>query len=110
MSQVKKFQPVELSAVFGPVLRLLGHITGRKHPADAKGDLEKLQHFLETLPLSTEDFGLACARLKNAQRYLVARELGAARWELQTLRQQLLYRVETSAKEPRLRKRLPDVM
>jgi hypothetical protein len=40
---------------------------------------------LNALPLSTSEFGLAVSRLKNARRYYVAEETGAARFELQLL-------------------------
>ncbi len=45
---------------------------------------------LETLPLTTEEFGLANNRLQNANRYSTSGELGAARWELVMLRKALL--------------------
>ncbi len=40
---------------------------------------------LESLPLSTDEFGLACTRLDNARRYLEFTEPGAARYELRLL-------------------------
>ena len=40
----------------------------------------------ESLPLTTEEFGLASNRLRNANRYVMSGELGAASWELGTLR------------------------
>ncbi|MCZ7526575.1 MAG: hypothetical protein M5U14_09490 [Acidimicrobiia bacterium] len=70
------------------------------------GELYELQVLLETLPLSTDQFGLACVRLQNAQRYLVSEEHGAARWELNTLRQQLRLQLEAEA-VPRPRRKAP---
>ncbi len=40
------------------------------------------QAMLEALPLSTEEYGLACRRLTNAQHYLRYTEPGAAWYEL----------------------------
>ena len=40
---------------------------------------------LESLPLSTSEFGLATTRLNNARRYLESSERGAARYELRLL-------------------------
>ena len=41
---------------------------------------------LESLPLTTEEFGLARNRLQNATRYVMSGEFGAASWELGSLR------------------------
>jgi hypothetical protein len=51
----------------------------------ALDDLAAVRHMLETLPLSTDDFGLACTRLRNARHYLRYTEPGAARYELRLL-------------------------
>ena len=40
---------------------------------------------LNGLPLTTDEFGLAANRLKNAHRYFVAEEPGAARYELRLI-------------------------
>ena len=50
----------------------------------ADGFLDALA-MLATLPLSTQEFGLATNRLHNARRYATAQERGAARFELQLL-------------------------
>ena len=39
----------------------------------------------ETIPLATNQFGLACTRLQNAQHYLRYTEPGAAWYELRLL-------------------------
>lgn len=44
--------------------------------------LVKLEELLESLPLATAEYGSAKCRLRNAQRYLRANEIGAARYEL----------------------------
>ena len=67
------------------------------------GELEAIEGLLETIPLSSEEFGVACNRLRNARRYLAASERGAARWELKMMRQQLKRYAETPTVEPRRR-------
>jgi hypothetical protein len=47
--------------------------------------LSDFETILESLPLSTSEFGLAHNRLQNALRYLASAEPGAARYELQLL-------------------------
>ena len=52
---------------------------------DADGWLDELTEalvLLESLPLSTSEYGLAASRLNNARRYLESSERGAARYEL----------------------------
>jgi hypothetical protein len=70
------------------------------------GEVDDLRILLETLPLSTDEFGLACNRLTNAKRYLQSSEIGAAMWELRALRQQLQNRADAQPCEPRARRRL----
>lgn len=96
---------VSLASVFQPVLNSLVRLTKMvRCGQDAGGELDEMQVLLETLPLSIDDFATACNRLRNAQRYLQARERGAARWELNTLRQQLGNRLEAEAKPGRRRR------
>jgi hypothetical protein len=47
--------------------------------------LQDSQGVIESLPLSTSEFGLASNRLQNAANYLASGEPGAARYELQLL-------------------------
>ncbi len=51
----------------------------------AHDDLAAVRSMLEALPLSTDEFGLACRRLQNAQHYLRYTEPGAAWYELRLL-------------------------
>ena len=50
-----------------------------------KDQLTVAAMLLESLPLSTSEFGLAMNRLNNARRYLKSNECGAARYELRLL-------------------------
>ena len=51
----------------------------------AQDDFAAARSLLEAMPLSTDEFGLACTRLQNAQHYLRYTEPGAARYELRIL-------------------------
>jgi hypothetical protein len=73
---------------------------------ETDGEVDDLRILLETLPLSADEFGLACNRLTNAKRYLQSNEPGAAMWELNALKQQLQNRADAQPYEPRARRRL----
>jgi hypothetical protein len=51
----------------------------------ARDDFAAARSMLEAMPLSTDEFGLACTRLQNAQHYLRYTEPGAAWYELRML-------------------------
>ena len=48
-------------------------------------ELQQVRDLLESLPLATDEYSTATNRLRNAHRYLVSKERGAARYELQLL-------------------------
>ena len=79
-----------LQSVFRPVLNALGELIQRlENRCATNGQVHELQALLDALPLSSDEFGLACNRLRNAHRYLLAREPGAAKWELNALKRSL---------------------
>ena len=97
---------VPFHSVFSPVLKQAEFLvraleTRRAEPTE----MEILAGLLETLPLASNEFGLACTRLSNAQRYLDSAEHGAARWELNAMVQQLQAQASAEPKEPRRRLR-----
>jgi hypothetical protein len=57
----------------------------RKLDEAAQDDFAAVRSMLEAMPLATDQFGLACTRLQNAQHYLQYTEPGAARYELRLL-------------------------
>ena len=61
--------------------------------------------FILVVVNSTDEFGLACNRLKNARRYLIAREVGGARWELNTLRTETRSQLEAEVADGRTQRR-----
>ncbi len=64
-------------------LRLLLPRLGNRSFAIA--ELNEIQDMLNSLPLDSEDFGVAINRLRNCYRYLCSNEIGAARYELKLL-------------------------
>lgn len=95
---------VTIDSVYKPVLATLSRLVRKLTNEDAaSAEVGQLQTLLETLPLSSDEFGIACNRLSNAQRYLQSNEAGAAHWELNALANQLRGRANAKTREPRLR-------
>jgi len=68
-------QNATIESVFRPVLSSLARLARQVHDGrDTSSDVNELRVLLETLPLSSEQFALACNRLRNAHRYLQAQE------------------------------------
>jgi hypothetical protein len=70
----------------------------------AHDDFAAVRCILEAMPLPTDQFGLACTRLQNAQHYLRYTEPGAAWYELRLLASSLRSG-EQQVREPRRRLR-----
>ena len=101
-------EAVSYNSVFQPVLSSLARLVQQlRQGHNTNGELEDLQNLLESLPLSTQEFVLACNRLQNAQRYLKSEERGAAKWELHALQQHLRThsKAEASTAGRRIRRR-----
>ena len=87
------------------VLQSLGRLQQKRQLDDAAhDDFAAIRAMLETVPLATDQFDLACRRLQNAQHYLRHTEPGAARYELQLLVSSLK-NGEPEVREPRRRVR-----
>lgn len=105
MSHVSEAASVSLQSVFHPILAKLGQFADKLRRGNSGDEeLEALRHLLETVPITSEEFGSACNRLKNAQRYLLSHETGAARWELDALRHLLRRSATAETVEPRRRR------
>lgn len=61
---------------------LLRSVRRRQNVLD---DVQRVRDLLDSLPLPTGEYGTATNRLRNAHRYLVSQEHGAATFELQLL-------------------------
>ena len=72
--------------------------------ADVIDRLQQVRELLDSLPLPTDEYSTAFNRLRNAHRYLISQERGAARYELALLAASLRYEQKTSA-NPRRRLR-----
>jgi hypothetical protein len=97
---------VAIHAVFAPVLKQAEFLVRALESRRAvQTEMENLAGLLETLPLASSEFGLACTRLSNAQRYIDSAEHGAARWELNAMVRQLRAQAYAETKEPRRRLR-----
>lgn len=96
---------ISLQEIYRPVQKaiekLVNQLRGGYH---GNGELDDLMIMLESLPLSTDEFGLAFNRLMNARGYLISCVCGAAIWELNALRRQLCSRITAEAAVPRLRR------
>jgi len=94
ITEQKQHAP-SLQEMFAPMLKLLGRLTQQlREGLSGDTELEDMRFLLETLPLTTEQFGLATNRIQNAYRYFKASERGAAKWELNALREQLRHQLE----------------
>jgi hypothetical protein len=67
---------------------------------DISRPLQDFLEILESLPLTTGEFGLARNRLNNAISYLACAQPGAARYELRLLEGSLRYWGEESDNQP----------
>jgi len=87
------------------VQQTLGRLMQSRNLDDrTAGTFQAARGLLESLPLSTDQFGLACRRLDNARRYLEFTEPGAARYELRLLASSLKFAADC-VREPRRRLR-----
>jgi hypothetical protein len=69
----------ELSQAIEHLMRCLNQ------DADVLEGMQEVRGLLDSLPLSTDEYGTASNRLRNAYRYLVSQERGAAKYELRLL-------------------------
>ena len=68
------------------LVRSLRQLVGQETESRAlTGELPEASALLESLPLSTTEFGVATNRLHSVFRYLESGECGAARYELRLL-------------------------
>ena len=60
-------------------------LTRLNRETDPLAEMQQLRDSLVTIPLPVDEIIVVSKRLRNAQRYLVSQEIGAARYELKTL-------------------------
>jgi hypothetical protein len=94
-----------VSQITHSVNQCLGRLLQKRQLDEAAhDDLAAARGMLEALPLSTDEFALACRRLQNARHYLRYTEPGAAWYELRLLSGSLGLE-HHEAREPRRRLR-----
>jgi hypothetical protein len=87
------------------VNQCLGRLLQKRQLDEAtRDDFAAARSMLEAMPLATDQFGLACMRLQNAQHYLRYTEPGAAWYELRLLASSLKH-AEPIVREPQRRLR-----
>ncbi len=86
------------------VVQCVNRLLQKRRLDDAtEQDFASARVMLDALPLSTQEYDLACRRLQNAQHYLRYIEPGAAWYELRLVARSLLGQPEI--REPRRRLR-----
>lgn len=75
-----------LEKVYLPVLTAVGRLLRAiKSDRTLDCDFDRAMFLLETLPLTSDEFGVAKLRLNNAKLYSSNGELGAAGWEVKAV-------------------------
>lgn len=108
MNHVLTTQHSTLPDTYHTVSRRLEDLLNGTARGNSQEDLSLIESVLHSLPLATDEFGLAQNRIRNARRYYQAREVGAARYELRLLMCSLRHKfIEQVAVEPQRRLRQP---
>lgn len=95
---------VAIADVFNPVLSALMRLVQKaRQGVVSLGEVDQLEGLLQSLPLASNDYGIAINRLSNARRYLQSTETGAACWELNILANQIRTQANAKTVEPRRR-------
>ncbi len=80
----------QLSDIRQQVTSIIDQLTSVKMTSDeALVQIAQLGFLIDSLPFPSDHYGVAKNRLRNAQRYFVCDEVGAARYELRLLLGQL---------------------
>lgn len=108
MSHVHTILPTTFLDTYDTVARRLEAMVNGKSGDNPHEYLIRIESFLDSLPLATDEYGLAQNRIRNARRYYQAHEVGAARYELRLLMCSLRHRfADQVSVEPRRRLRQP---
>ena len=96
MPSMQTFDAISRSTI-SPFANVLGELIHELQKAIRKAELglafiqetERVGDLLSSLPLATQEYGLAHIHLRNANRYANSGEFGAARWELRAINKTL---------------------
>ncbi len=85
MNHVTTIPHVDFLETWHTVSRRLAILLSGNTANDQLEDLAHIKLCVDSLPLATNEDGLAQNRIRNARRYYQGREVGAARYELRLL-------------------------
>lgn len=103
MRSIQKLSTATLDTIRQELIDTVEHLLASlRRDTEIVAELQEVCELLESLPLATDEYQTARNRLRNAHRYLVSQERGAARYELKLLAGSLRPR-EVQAMEPRMR-------
>lgn len=103
MRSIQKLSSATPDTIRHELLVTVEHLLASlRRDAEIVAELQDVCDLLESLPLASDEYQTAKNRLRNAHRYLVSQERGAARYELNLLAGSLRPR-EIPVMVPRLR-------
>lgn len=106
MLSLQKLQNATPETIRQELLQTIEHLLcGLRRDFDVLDDLQEVRGLLDSLPLASDEYGTASNRLRNAHRYLVSQERGAARYELILLAGSLRCEREAEVRPRRRRQR-----
>jgi hypothetical protein len=106
MLALRKLQTATPDTIRQELLQTIEHLLQCLHRESAVlDDLQEVRDLLDSLPLASDEYATAFNRLRNAHRYLVSQERGAARYELQLLAGSLRCEREVEVRPRRRRQR-----
>ena len=103
MRSIQKLTAATPDTIRDELLDTVEHLLASlRRDAEIVAELQEVCDLLESPPLASDEYQTAKNRLRNAQRYLVSQERGAARYELNLVAGSLRPR-ETHTGRPHLR-------
>lgn len=86
MQTIQHLSPATPDTIRSELFQTLQYLLRAIHrDQDVLDELQQVRDLLDSLPLTSGEYGTATNRLRNAHRYLVSKERGAARYELQMM-------------------------
>ncbi len=86
MRSLQKLSTATPDTIRQEMLQTVEHLLRTiRRDQDVLDELQHVRDLIDSLPLAIDDYSTAANRLRNAHRYLVSQERGAAGYELQML-------------------------
>lgn len=105
MLSLQKLHTATPDTIRQELRQAIEHLLVNLHRPDVPNDVQDVRDLLDSLPLATDEYATALNRLRNAHRYLVSQERGAARYELRLLAGSLRNQREVNVRPRRRRLR-----